>query len=115
MSVYVIQDKYHDPLTYIVSAGSMRSAVQLRLELEDIDRSDNVYEPDKYRIEKREYCYSDYSGKCGAGYKGVCMLPDPEKDCPAIRTTPGAKTVTKDRRTNDEQTGVSSNSYCEIL
>lgn len=85
MSVYVIQDKYQDPLTYIVSAGSMRPAVQIRLELEDIDRLDNVYEPDRYRIAKREYCYSDYSEKCGAGYKGICMLPDPEKDCPALR------------------------------
>ena len=83
MSVYIIQEKYMDPLVYIVSAGSMRDAVRLRLELEDIDRMDNAWEPDKYRISKREYCYSDYSMKCGACHKGICMLENPDKDCPA--------------------------------
>lgn len=85
MSVYVIQDKYDDPLTYIASAGSMNMAVLIRLDLEDLDRQDNAYEPDKYRISKHEYCYSGYTEKCGACYKGICMLADPEKDCPAVK------------------------------
>lgn len=85
MSVYIIQDRHEPWNRYAATRATERDARELVRELEDFDRDDGVYEPDRYTVKKRAYCYNDYAEKCGYGHLGICMLENPDIDCPLVR------------------------------
>lgn len=85
MEVFIIQDKYEDPMHYISSHPDKAQALKHKWDYEEFDMEDNVYEKDKYTISERKYCFSDYSEKCGLCRKGICMLENPKKDCEIVR------------------------------
>lgn len=82
MPAFIIQDKYEDEMEYIVSAGSFHMAAALVAGLEAQDYRDRIYEADRYTIREREYCYHDFSSRCGNANNCICMLESPALDCP---------------------------------
>ena len=82
MPAYIIQDKHDDPGRYIASLPTFGEAVLLTDFFEGLDRSDGTYDPDRYLISKREYCYSDFADRCGHCHKGICLLERPDTECP---------------------------------
>lgn len=85
MSVFIIQDKYEPEDRYIASRPTLEEARMLAEEFEEFDREAGEYEPDRYRIKDRGYCYNDYSEKCGFCKTGICLLEHPDADCPLVR------------------------------
>ena len=85
MPAFIIQDTYLDKMDYVASRGSFEDALRETWILEEIDRSDGVFDPDKYVISSREYCYSEHSKKCGNCNHGICMLERPAVECPVIK------------------------------
>lgn len=89
MSVYIVQDKYEDPLEYVSSHPTAAMAFGAAWQYEEFDREDGVYEHDKYTVSQHEYCFHTFSEECGHCTKCVCMLEHPDRDCPLIRQQEG--------------------------
>ncbi|MBQ9031843.1 MAG: hypothetical protein IJ106_10385 [Parasporobacterium sp.] len=81
--IFTVQDKYEEKTKYICSFTTKASAEQMVRDLEDQDRADNAYEPDKYIVMRRGLCYSDYGMSCGYNRNCICMLDEPYENCPA--------------------------------
>ena len=82
--IYIIQDKYEDPNKYIASFTTQAAAEVLLRELEEQDKADNCWEADKYRISRHGICYNDFSKECGHCTNCICMLENPDIDCPLV-------------------------------
>ena len=84
MAVYIIQDKFEDKKQYCASRTTLEDARQLVKELEDFDWEEGDYVEGRYTIELRGYCYNNYAEKCGNCTNGICMLKDPDVNCPLV-------------------------------
>jgi hypothetical protein len=85
MAVYIIQDILEDENHYIASRAALEDAQKLVGELEEFDMEEDSFLPNRYKIRERGYCYNDYSEKCGHCMTGICMLQNPDIDCPLVR------------------------------
>lgn len=83
--LYIIQDKREADNSLVVTATTSKMAKEIIRELEEIDRKDGVYEPNMYIARRRGICYNQASQWCGNCVKSICMLENPEKDCPKSR------------------------------
>lgn len=96
MAVYIIQDKYDPWNRYAASMPTEAAARKLILETEESDRESGEYEPDRYSVKERGYCFNDYAAQCGCCTNGICMLEKPDIDCPLVKNRKAADQETAD-------------------
>lgn len=80
--IFTIQDKDESLLDYVATVTTRHVAGELIAELEEQDKAAGEYRPDRYIVKPRRICWSAVSKICGNVKNSVCMLDDPEHDCP---------------------------------
>ena len=83
--VYVVRERDSRPTEYIISVTTKESAERMAEYFQMLDRASGEYGKDKYEVWKRDYCFADYSDRCGHCNACICMLEDPAKDCPVSK------------------------------
>lgn len=89
--IYIVQDTEEDDMIYIASYTTEEAALMAVSELEAQDIEDRTYRPGRYKVSRHGICYSNYARKCGHCTNSICMLKNPDIDCPKIKKRAAAQ------------------------